>query len=59
MHKQAEITEQSKQNLIEAFWSIYMTKRIDKITVKEITSKAGYNRELFTNISRIYMKCWR
>ncbi|PKO13348.1 MAG: TetR/AcrR family transcriptional regulator [Chloroflexi bacterium HGW-Chloroflexi-10] len=47
MHKQAEITEQTKQNLIEAFWSIYMTKRIDKITVKEITNKAGYNRGTF------------
>jgi len=47
MHKQAEITEQTRQNLIEAFWSIYITKRIDKITVKEITNKAGYNRGTF------------
>lgn len=47
MHKQAEITEQTRQNLIEAFWSLYLTKRIDKITVKEITNKAGYNRGTF------------
>jgi CTP:phosphocholine cytidylyltransferase-like protein len=47
MNKQAEITEQTKQNLIEAFWSIYLTKRIEKITVKEITNKAGYNRGTF------------
>ena len=47
MHKQTKIAEQTKQNLIEAFWSIYLTKRIDKITVKEITSKAGYNRGTF------------
>ena len=47
MRKQAEITEQTKQNLIEAFWSIYLTKRIDEITVKEITSKAGFNRGTF------------
>jgi hypothetical protein len=47
MHKQAEITEQTRQNLIEAFWSFYTTKRIDKITVKEITNKAGYNRGTF------------
>ena len=47
MHKQGEITEQTRQNLIEAFWSIYNTKRIDKITVKEITNKAGYNRGTF------------
>lgn len=47
MHKKAEITAQTKQNLIEAFWSIYLIKRIDKITVKEITNKAGYNRGTF------------
>ncbi|NTV36836.1 MAG: TetR/AcrR family transcriptional regulator [Anaerolineaceae bacterium] len=47
MHKQADITEQTRQNFIEAFWSIYTTKRIDKITVKEITNKAGYNRGTF------------
>jgi len=47
MRKQAEITEQTKQNLIEAFWSIYITKRIERITVKEITNKAGYNRGTF------------
>jgi len=47
MHKQTEITEQTRQNLIEAFWSIYLTKRIDKISVKEITNKAGYNRGTF------------
>lgn len=47
MVKQAEITEQTKQNLIEAFWSIYLVKRIEKITVKEIANKAGYNRGTF------------
>ncbi len=47
MQKQEEITEQTRKNLIEAFWSIYTTKRIDKITVKEITNKAGYNRGTF------------
>ncbi len=47
MNKHAEITEQTRQKLIEAFWSIYLTKRIEKITVKEITNKAGYNRGTF------------
>jgi AcrR family transcriptional regulator len=47
MHKQVEITEQTRQNLIEAFWSLYTTKRIEKITVKEITNRAGYNRGTF------------
>jgi AcrR family transcriptional regulator len=32
---------------MEAFWQIYCNKRIEKITVKEITAKAGYNRTTF------------
>jgi AcrR family transcriptional regulator len=47
MHKQPELTEQTRQNLIEAFWSLYTTKRIDKITVKEISNMAGFNRGTF------------
>lgn len=47
MRKQPEITVQTRQNLIDAFWQLYCTKRIDKITVKEITAKAGYNRSTF------------
>lgn len=47
MNKQPEITAQTKQNLIDAFWSLYCEKRIEKITVKEITQKAGYNRGTF------------
>lgn len=54
MNKQPEVTAQTKQNLIDAFWSLYCEKRIEKITVKEITQKAGYNRgtfyEYFTDI---------
>ena len=54
MNKQPEITEQTKQNLIDAFWSLYCEKRIEKITVKEIAQKAGYNRgtfyEYFTDV---------
>jgi AcrR family transcriptional regulator len=45
--KQPEITERTRQNLVDAFWSLYSTKRIDNITVREITSKAGYNRGTF------------
>ncbi|MDF2593343.1 MAG: Transcriptional regulator [Clostridia bacterium] len=47
MKKQPEVTAQTKQNLIDAFWSLYCEKRIEKITVKEITQKAGYNRGTF------------
>lgn len=47
MKKQPEITAQTKQNLKEAFWSLYCEQRIEKITVKDITNKAGYNRGTF------------
>lgn len=47
MNRQPEITAQTRQNLIDAFWSLYCEKRIEKITVKEITVKAGYNRGTF------------
>jgi AcrR family transcriptional regulator len=54
VNKQPEITAQTKQNLIDAFWFLYCEKRIEKITVKEITQKAGYNRgtfyEYFTDV---------
>jgi AcrR family transcriptional regulator len=47
MKKQPELTAQTKENLTEAFWQIYCEKGIEKITVKEITVKAGYNRSTF------------
>jgi AcrR family transcriptional regulator len=47
MKKQPEITDRTRKNLVDAFWSLYLTKRIDKITVREITSNAGYNRGTF------------
>jgi len=47
MKKQPDLTAQTKQNLIDAFWQIYCEKGIEKTTVKEITVKAGYNRSTF------------
>ncbi len=47
MNKQLEVTAQTRKNLMDAFWEIYKIKRIEKITVKEITAKAGYNRGTF------------
>ncbi len=47
MAKYKEISTQTRQNLIDAFWEIYCEKRIEKITVREITTKAGYNRSTF------------
>ena len=57
MNKQPEVTAQTKQNLIDAFWSLYCEKRIEKITVKEIALRAGYNRgtfyEYFTDVYHV------
>jgi AcrR family transcriptional regulator len=54
MNKRIEITSQTKQNLIDAFWTLYCEKRIEKITIKDITNRAGYNRgtfyEYFTDV---------
>jgi AcrR family transcriptional regulator len=47
MKKQPEITERTRQNLVDAFWSLYSTRRMDKITVRDITNTAGYNRSTF------------
>ena len=47
MKKHPEVTAQTRQNLMDAFWAIYTVKRIEKITVKEIAAKAGYNRSTF------------
>ncbi|MPN01388.1 hypothetical protein SDC9_148597 [bioreactor metagenome] len=47
MAKYKEISIQTRQNLIDAFWELYCEKRIEKITVREITTKAGYNRSTF------------
>jgi Transcriptional regulator len=47
MKKHPEITMKTKKDLLDAFWQIYREKRIEKITVKDITTKAGYNRSTF------------
>lgn len=47
MKKQPQITEQTKDKLRAAFWTLYTSKPIDKITIKEITDLAGYNRGTF------------
>ncbi len=54
MKKQPHITAQTRENLVDAFWSLYCEQRIEKITVKDIANKAGYNRgtfyEYFTDV---------
>lgn len=49
MKKKPQITEQTKKNIVEAFWSIYKEKDISQITVTETINKAGYNRATFYN----------
>jgi len=39
--------EVTKNNLLDAFWELYKEKPMAKITVKEITDRAGYNRGTF------------
>lgn len=47
--------EETRNNLIEAFWELYREKPLMKITVKEVTDKAGYNRGTFyTYFSDVY-----
>ncbi|MCU6761577.1 probable dihydroxyacetone kinase regulator [uncultured Roseburia sp.] len=54
MNKQPGITERTKQTIATAFCDLYMKKSINKITIKEITVQAGYNRctfyQYFTDI---------
>ena len=54
MNKNPQRTEQTRQDLIDAFWSLYCKKSIEKISVKDVASKAGYNRgtfyEYFTDV---------
>lgn len=47
MNKKQKLTEQTRENLREAFWSLYSRKPIEKITIKEVTDLAGYNRGTF------------
>ncbi len=47
MKKQPEITEKTKQTFIHVFCELYIQKPIEKISIQEISNKAGYNRSTF------------
>ncbi|ERI91880.1 hypothetical protein HMPREF1982_02923 [Clostridiales bacterium oral taxon 876 str. F0540] len=47
MKKRTEQTEITQRNFQDAFWILYEKHSIDKITVKDICSLAGYNRSTF------------
>ena len=60
MKRNPGATAQTKKNLVEAFWTLYCDKKMEHISVKEITAKAGYNRstfyEYFTDITDLLNK---
>ncbi len=47
MAKRPHITETTRKNLMDAFWKLYQAKPIERISVREITDIAGYNRGTF------------
>ena len=47
MKKQPQVTEQTRANLRETFWNLYAERPIERISVREITDRAGYNRATF------------
>ncbi len=47
MKKQPQITELTRKRLKDAFWSLYTELPIEKISVREIAGRAGYNRGTF------------
>ena len=47
MKKQPEVTAKTKKAFVDAFCELYSQKPIEKISVQEITNKAGYNRSSF------------
>ncbi|PRO66524.1 TetR/AcrR family transcriptional regulator [Alkalicoccus urumqiensis] len=44
---QRSVPEETKQTLLDAFWKLYCDKPIEKITVREVTDTAGFNRGTF------------
>ncbi len=47
MNKQPQVTDATRQALVNAFFQLAKKKSIYKITVREITELAGYNRTTF------------
>jgi AcrR family transcriptional regulator len=47
MKKHPEVTDLTKENLMKAFWDLYRLNKIEHISIKAITDKAGYHRSTF------------
>lgn len=45
--KQQQRKDATSQNFIQAFWNLYRFKDISKITVQDVSQKAGYHRSTF------------
>lgn len=45
--KGKEVVPETKRNIMDAYWDIYTSGLVSKITVKMITNRAGYNRGTF------------
>ncbi|BAK80842.1 TetR/AcrR family transcriptional regulator [Candidatus Arthromitus sp. SFB-rat-Yit] len=55
MKKQQDVTNETKNSFIISFCKLYMKKPIEKISIRELTDTAGYNRTTFYNyFSDIY-----
>lgn len=49
MKKQPAITDATREKFVAVFCDFYMERPIEKITVKDISEKAGYSRTTFYN----------
>lgn len=47
MHKQPEVTAATRRKIMDAFWVLYVTTPITKITISAITKNAGVHRSTF------------
>ena len=45
--KHREMREFTRQAIMDAFWALYRERPIEKISVKEVCDRAGYNRSTF------------
>ncbi|HHW95501.1 MAG TPA: TetR/AcrR family transcriptional regulator [Mogibacterium sp.] len=45
--KEKGVVTETKRNIMDAYWDIYTSGLVSKITVKMITNRAGYNRGTF------------
>lgn len=47
MKKQPDITAATRRAFVDAFCALYKVKPIERITIRELTNRTGYNRSTF------------